>query len=393
MNDNADRSVLNYYKSREFNPVPISLDTEKKWILHRKKRINLLQNHLCIPLHLLKDKHVLEFGCNSGENALVLADFGARLTLVEPNEQVIPRLKANFKAMNLEKQIHELSITGIEDYKIKESFDLVIAEGFLNTIRNRDELLEMLLGMCKKGGMVIINYDDRYGGYFELLKSCVLKTAWHSDSIGFRSQSSLILAKQLFHKSFDLLNTSRPFEAWWEDQLVNPFASCIWSLDEILKIAEKLNFSCYSNSPVLKNPNLFQWYKDVADASDQNSRIMQFWRESFAYILSGENDQWCNFIPAEKNVIQTLFDHTSTLANYIADDNAKEFTISFPSEIKKFFNSQVSQYFHTLSDELENLYSVLNHSSSKEIIEQYTNSSTLQKTWGTVLHYVCLMKN
>ena len=59
-----------------------------------------------------------------------------------------------------------------------------------------------------------------------------------------------------FGCAFDKLNTSRPFKAWWEDQLVNPFASCIWSLDEIIQIAEKQNFFCYSNSPVLPNPSI-----------------------------------------------------------------------------------------------------------------------------------------
>ena len=126
---NKDSSVLEYYQEREFNPVPIPVETKETWEIQRKKRINLLQNHLRIPTNFIKNKHIIEFGCNSGENALVLADLGAHLTLVEPNDQVIPRLELNFKSQNLYNQIHELYIGSIEDYNPKNHFDLVIAEG------------------------------------------------------------------------------------------------------------------------------------------------------------------------------------------------------------------------------------------------------------------------
>ena len=42
---NKDLSVLEYYQEREFNPVPIPVETKEKWEIQRKKRINLLQNH------------------------------------------------------------------------------------------------------------------------------------------------------------------------------------------------------------------------------------------------------------------------------------------------------------------------------------------------------------
>ena len=164
-----------------------------------------------------------------------------------------------------------------------------------------------LLNFCKDDGLLIINYDDRYGGYFELLKSCILKKICHLSELSFRSNNSLKLAKKLFQKSFDKLNVSRPFDAWWEDQLVNPFASCIWSLDEINKIAEKQDFFCYSNSPVLINPNLFQWYENVDDDVSINSKKMNSWLDSFAYILSGKNDLWKSYVPAKKTLVQTIF--------------------------------------------------------------------------------------
>ena len=248
------------------------------------------------------------------------------------------------------------------------------------------------MGLCGKAGGLIINYDDRYGGYIELLKSCILKKICHLNGVDFRSSESLSLAKSLFQSSFDKLNTSRPFKAWWEDQLVNPFASCIWSLDEIIQIAEKQNYFCYSNSPVLPNPNLYQWYKNIDTLESDNISIMQAWLDSFAYILSGKNDLWKNFVPAQKKLVQSIFDHTQNMADYISNDQVKEIEIKFPLELRKFFDIQKHTYFQTLGEELENIYLALNNAASKEIIEQYNKSNILKDTWGTVLHYVCLFK-
>jgi len=393
MNENSYPSVLNYYKSMNFNPVPISIDSKEELVIHQKKRINLLQNHLSIPILSLKDKEVIEFGCNSGENALILAALGARLTLVEPNEQVIHRLMSIFKSRNLEKQIVELAITEIEDYQAKQSFDLVIAEGFLNTMPNRDILLESLFRMCNRGGGVIINYDDRYGGLFELLKSCILRNICYMKDVDFRCDESFELAEKLFLNSFEKLNVSRPFRAWWEDQLVNQFCSCIWSLEEILNIADKNDYCCFSTSPILLNPDLFKWYKDIKDDTPRNVRMMSTWRESFAYILSGKQDDWRSFQPASEKVVKAVFNMTEAMASFLADDKARKFEFQYPVELGEFFKEQKSDYFDLLDKTLERFFKVLNEAAPNDIIEQYINSNVLQGTYGTALHYVHLIQN
>ena len=261
--NNVYPSVLEYYNNRALNPVPIALVNDSQWEDQITKRVNLLQNHLGVPVSLLKDKEILEIGCNSGENALVLAHFGAQLTLSEPNEQVHARLVDNFNSFSLNNQLKEVYSHRIEELTLDKKYDIVIAEGFLNTLPKRNELLQNLFKFCKDDGLLIINYDDRYGGYFELIKSYILKHICNIKHIAFRGKDSLELANLLYKDSFSNLNVSRPFEAWWEDQLVNPFAKCLWSLKEILEISEKSNFEFYSSSPMLPNPNLFKWYKDV----------------------------------------------------------------------------------------------------------------------------------
>ena len=89
-----------------------------------------------------------------------------------------------------------------------------------------------LSNFLKKKSILIINYDDVFGGVFELIKSFTLLKICNLYKIERFSDQSFKIAKKLFEKEFKKLNTSRSFYAWWADQLVNPYASKTWSLKE-----------------------------------------------------------------------------------------------------------------------------------------------------------------
>ena len=80
-------TLTGYYQEHQFNPVLIRVEDSAVWRAHLAKRRNLYGRHLGIPLALLRSRPVLEFGPNSGENALVPALWGASLTLVELNDR------------------------------------------------------------------------------------------------------------------------------------------------------------------------------------------------------------------------------------------------------------------------------------------------------------------
>ncbi len=385
-------NVLKYYMDREFNPVPIELKTKSQWDAHLAKRVNLLQNHLSIPVNLLRGKDVLEVGCNSGENALVLAHYGANLTLAEPNNQVYPRLHNNFKSFGLENQINKIIDKGLDDLELDKKYDLVVAEGFLNTMKNKDHLLVKLIKLCKDDGFLIINYDDRFGGYPELLKSCILKKICHLKKIDYRGPESFKYSKILFEKSFNKLQTSRPFHAWWEDQLVNPYASCIWSLQEILEIAEKHNFFNFSNSPAFSHHNMYKWYKNICDIRESKELLLNNWRSAFTYFITGKNTAWHNLVSVTEDEVQEFYEITLAMAEFLANDECHSFKFSYPESIIKILAKQNTTYHSSLSKEIDQLYISLQNDSANNIIKNYKDSAILNDTWGTLLHYVCLKK-
>ena len=282
-------TVLKYYIEEKFNPVPITFSSKKKIEAHYEKRINLVENHLKIPLTLLKGKDVLEFGCNGGENACVLASYGANVYLVEPNKKMHDLIKSNFKKIKKLNNLKLLSEDSLEVFKNKKKFDLVIVEGFLNTLKKRNEYFKKTSNFLKPKGILIINYDDSYGVIFEFLKSIILLKACKLNGINFRKNDSLKIAKKFFEKEFSKLNKSRNFPSWWKDQLVNPYASKTWKLKDILKLSNSSNLYMYSTSPIFDKSSHFQWYKNLfligKKASDKNSYILESWKSNFLSFL------------------------------------------------------------------------------------------------------------
>lgn len=87
----AGNTQLSYYQNHKINPVFIETRGDK-WKKHLRARNNLYENHLKLPLSWFNGKQILEFGPNGGENSLILAMYGAQITLVEPHQMMHERI-------------------------------------------------------------------------------------------------------------------------------------------------------------------------------------------------------------------------------------------------------------------------------------------------------------
>ena len=114
-------SVLDYYKKSSFNPVPIKFAGKSNIKTHYLKRINLLENHLKIYLPFLKNRDVLEFGCNGAENACLLSEYGANLYLVEPHKKMHKVIINNFKKIKKKNKLKLLSDDTLEKFRSKKN--------------------------------------------------------------------------------------------------------------------------------------------------------------------------------------------------------------------------------------------------------------------------------
>ena len=284
----SNLKLYKYYFDNEIDPVPINLNNRKNYLDHKRKRMNLLVNHLKIKPKDFLNKNIIEFGCNTGENALIISKLGGKLTLVEPNELAVSKIVKNFKKYNELKRLKKIVQKDIESFHTQKRFDFVFAEGFLNTLKNRNKQLKKLFDLCAVNGSLIINYDDKIGGFIELLKSLILIKIIQLKKISYEDKKTFQIAKKLYLNSFKKLNTSRSFKAWFQDQLINPFAAETWSLREILNEAEKKNFVCFSTSPLLKNENFYQWYKDYNKTLKSNNVFLNAIDQNLEYLITGK---------------------------------------------------------------------------------------------------------
>lgn len=389
-------SLLEYYQRHTFNPVPIAVEDHQAWNTHYGKRRNLYERHLGIPFSLINGRSVIEFGPNSGENALVLALAGARLTLVEPNAQVLPRLHALFERFGLLGSIEALEVQQIEEFQPAQPYDLVIAEGFLCTLSSRDTLLRKLADLLKPNALGVISYNCRFGGLVELIKCHILRRVCRLRGHALDGEESCALATTLFGEDFAKLNASRPLKAWWMDNLVNPFYSgaYLWSLPEILPLLENAGCRFLSSSPKWSLTDHFQWYKNAPDTSAIHQDVLMDWHKAFPYLLTGRRPRLLEPAPA---VAETISD-IAALVTTMSEEAKDEFYLCshspsrYPGSLDQSLCESGDPRLQELNVDLQNVFDALASNDVDALVSTYRGALQLRSTWGTPYQYLSFIK-
>ena len=391
----AQESMLSYYQKNEFNPVPIALDTSLAWQTHSAKRRNLYERHLGIPLSFLRGRSVLEFGCNSGENALALASVGANLTLVEPNQQVWSRLTMLFKQYGFEKRIEALLPDTMQSFETETRYDVVVAEGFLFTLPNREELLQKICKLLAPGGRGIVSFNDRYGMLLESTKRMLLRRACQLTGIDdAHSEASLELAIRLFGQDYAQLNASRPFEAWWKDSLVSPFLgfAYLWSHPEILPLIETAGGEFHSCSPQWLFVDHFNWYKNLLDACNRHQEILDNWAATFPYFLTGLCPLGGGFEIATSEVVDSVSEFIARISEYTIASNSSITGLVYPLQLDKYLGESEDSRLVNFNSEMKALYQAVQSNRLQDVLLAYSESESLRRLWGAPYHYICFSK-
>ena len=386
------QTLLDFYKKEKIDPVPIDLSHQSAWAAHLAKRRNLYELHLGLPLEFLRGRKVLEFGCNTGENALVLASFGARLFLVEPHQAQHAALKKLFKNFNLTGQIEELSSDTVEAYEPRQSFDLVVCENFINCLDDRDQVLAKLCRLVSPGGFGVVSFDDRYGFLIETLRRLVFAWACRRRKITDpHAQESYDLAAHLFLDDFKRLQTSRPFSAWWQDVLLNPFInySRLWSYSEMLPLIEQSGGEYYSGSPRWVTVDHLKWYKNLSRPTARHQAILDQWRESFAWIITGLPIFPGQVRPTTEEVITGVAGLMQAIEEYMTGRGPLP---AYPKEIESYLGQSQDDRLRLVSDELKYLLQAMGRQDLEEVTTYYHNTRLLRHLWGVPCQYLCFRK-
>lgn len=388
-------SQLDYYQRHNFNPVPIDVEIPKGWESQLAKRRNLYERHLGIPLSLLKGRDVLEFGCNSGENALVLATMGADLTLVEPNDQVLDRLDDLFTKFNLKPRISELIQTDFESFLSDRTYDLVIAEGFLFNLPNRDQGLKKICDLLPPGGLGVISFIDRHATLVHATRQLILwKACYLSGVEDVQSEDCLNLAHTLYDDDFASIAASRPFDAWWKDALISPWTNNhLWTYQEIIPIIEESGCEFYGSSPKWAKVDSFDWYKNLHTSSERHHSLLESWGSAFPYFMTGMPPSGQQNPLPSLEVLQSVVDFVGDISNYTSPEVSAAEVPEYPAPLHQYFNQCEDTSVNKFNSDMKMLYDAARGDSLDNLLATYRSCKVFRSTWGAHYHYVCFVKS
>jgi hypothetical protein len=384
---------LEYYSRN--NIIAVEYASLRSLDGHFESRLNLLTAHLNLPEVHFRGRTVLEFGPNGGQNALLLAELGATLTLVEPNVSLHEGIRQLFSSRNLsmigDRPMNEFAglkniyADTIESFGTNEKYDFVVAEGFLHAIPNRGECIRRLCELSR--GVVVFTYSCRFGSFFEAIKRVVYKLA--CETIGKKEELTdsfkLDVAKNLFFDDFSALNTSRRFESWVADVIQNPcqVSQTLDTFEDMELICRESGYAIHGTSPSWDCRNIFRWYKDFA-----KENICHAWREALSFIIMGDASTTLSKKDVESVGVLTpmLLDFSSGVSSVSIGDIKKSV-----SELSEVF-AELKAFFRLLDANAEDTLLIANYRAGKffrrwgmphhyiAAAKQYGRSSTLQET-------------
>jgi len=125
-----------------------------------------------------KGKRVLEFGCGTGVNSLVMAAKGAKLLFYDSSKRALELVKKNLDALSIDA---ELAQGDIFDADFNAEFDLVHSEGLVEHFLEprRQEIVDIHARAVKKRGDLLLLVPHRKCPAYRIGKYIATKTgAW-----------------------------------------------------------------------------------------------------------------------------------------------------------------------------------------------------------------------
>ncbi|TFV37486.1 class I SAM-dependent methyltransferase [Bradyrhizobium frederickii] len=280
----ADDKLFNYYERQDVLPTFGNFKSSSELEAYAVQRRELFSDKLALPPRLFRDADVLEFGPDSGENALVFAGWGANMTLAEPNRLAHPKIEAYFARFGLTGRLRELAQADVEGFSSDSRFDIIDAEGFIYTVQPSEKWLAIFHRLLNPDGYAVVSYYERYGGFFEL----ALK-AMHAAGKVLTGRPALETAKMLFEAKWNSIPHTRSFESWLMDVLENPFVRHRYFLDAtaLCTAAHDRGFDVHSAWPAYRDSLDIYWHKKVLPGDEKLRRAARHLDRSRLSFLGG----------------------------------------------------------------------------------------------------------
>jgi len=262
-----------YYQQKGILPTHARFNCRKDLDRYQASRSRFFTDKLHLPLQMFKEMRIVEFGSDTGENSLVFADWGARITVVEPNPLSWPHLLDYFKKFNLSSRLESLEKVSLERFKAREKFSFIDAEGFVYTIKPDSAWINVFDNLLADDGFFLISYYEAFGTLLELILKLI-----YSKAKNLTTMSSKDIAWELFQAKWNSIPHTRSFDSWFMDVMDNPFVRLkyFFKADTLCRRLAKAGFYLYSSWPNYTDLLNVCWHKKEISPAESISRNLDF---------------------------------------------------------------------------------------------------------------------
>lgn len=265
-----EKPFLSFYQKHKISPVRQDISDLEKHFARR----SALYYHLGLVPGLLRGKDVIEFGPGGGYNSIYTASLEPRrYVLVDGNPTGLDSTKEKLSHFSMNSTSIEFIESDVQECKLEDKFDLVIAEGIIPLQINPKLFCQNISSFVKPQGVLIITTSDHVSLLSEVLRR-VLANLYVSVEQSLEEKVSILLP--IFEDHIRTLSgMSRLPEDWLIDTIIIPFSGSLFSLVDAIDSLES-NFYFYRSSPNFVSD--WRWYKDI---NTGNSSFNDFARECF----------------------------------------------------------------------------------------------------------------
>ena len=391
-----NKTLYKFYLDQRIQPTYADFCSEEELNNYTLIRKNVFYRLMFLHT-FFRDKKILEFGPDTGENSLVFARWGAQLTLVEPNLEAHSYIRKYFSKFKLGSYLNDIAATDLLEFSPQQKFDVVDAEGFIYSIKPNSSWIKKVGKCLNYDGFLIISYMELYGGFIELLT----KAIFHRVTSEKNYPADLETAKQLFLSKWNRIKHSRKIESWFMDVIENPFVRMKYFIDSVELLDDMFNegFRLYSSWPNYKDLHNVNWIKAPLVNEDDLKTSMSFIEQSRLSYFLGRKCFLTNLACRELsyNLLQLIKITDGLIDTWTQEDCLA--AIEHVESIEKYLNQLYQKSCNgDLSGVTKNLtmiksiFRFMTYDDVGTLVEFCRNDDIFSSSWGVPAHYAIFQR-
>jgi len=319
-----------------------------------------------------QNKNILEIGPGHGYNAIVNMQYNPKYYhMVELNLESCNNIEELCKSNKIETSKYNVENVSLEEFSSEIKYDIVICEGTLAFLKNKDSLLKKISTFVEKDGILVLTAGDTISQFYELIRRLFANILVHQID---DKDTKIRLLVEAFESHTQTLHGFSKFIGDWcydmfiDDDLYNNFLSTI---DIVSILNDNFEFD------KMTSPNLIldeRWYRQISLDHKKNNeyKVNSFykrWHNLFNYkSFSSERD-------IEKNVKLNNLCTELVLKIRVNENNEKDIYIK-----------NIIDLIVQIKDNLKNIDSIIDNSLT-EIITLLQKETILAKDISSMKYF------